>query len=121
MEMEIAPIRKADTYEKEIQCDLPMPGALRPIPENEDFGGFQDDADSRFDQISRQPSGSMPRRQSTMDKHGKIKLGPKQTEKDVEEIKVVELSKHEAESIIKTPDFQGFFENSSRLMERALG
>ena len=68
----------------------------------------------------------MPRRGSTMDKHGKSKLEGKicpkcQTEKDIEEIKVAELNKHEAESIIKTPDFQGFFENSSRLMERALG
>lgn len=31
------------------------------------------------------------------------------------------MSKQEAEHIIKTPDFQGFFQNSSRLIERALG
>ena len=36
-------------------------------------------------------------------------------------MKVVELPKHEAETIIRTPDFQGFFENSSRIIERALG
>lgn len=34
---------------------------------------------------------------------------------------MAELPKHEAEQIIKTPDFQGFFSNSSRLIERALG
>lgn len=36
-------------------------------------------------------------------------------------MKVTELPKAEAEQIIRSPDFQGFFENSSRLIERALG
>jgi len=40
MELEIAPKKPVDTYDKEIQCDLPMPGALRPIPEDESFGSF---------------------------------------------------------------------------------
>lgn len=39
----------------------------------------------------------------------------------MEEIKVTEMNKHDAEQVIKTPDFQGFFENTSRLIERALG
>ena len=32
-----------------------------------------------------------------------------------------EMAKIDAEQTIRTPDFQGFFENSSRLIERALG
>lgn len=32
-----------------------------------------------------------------------------------------EMTKPEAEIIIKSPDFQGFFSNTSRLIERALG
>lgn len=36
-------------------------------------------------------------------------------------MKVGEMSKPEAEVIIKSPDFQGFFSNTSRLIERALG
>ena len=33
----------------------------------------------------------------------------------------MELTKVEQEQIIKSPDFQGFFSNTSRLVERALG
>ena len=32
-----------------------------------------------------------------------------------------ELPKAEAEQVIKTPDFQSFFDSSARLVERALG
>ena len=57
---------------------------------------------------------------STFQKQGKGD-GKMNTGKEIEETKVTEMTKQEAEQVIKTPDFQGFFENSSRLIERALG
>eukprot|EP00354_Favella_ehrenbergii_P011393 CAMPEP_0170459506 /NCGR_PEP_ID=MMETSP0123-20130129/6168_1 /TAXON_ID=182087 /ORGANISM="Favella ehrenbergii, Strain Fehren 1" /LENGTH=67 /DNA_ID=CAMNT_0010724107 /DNA_START=443 /DNA_END=646 /DNA_ORIENTATION=- len=39
----------------------------------------------------------------------------------MEEQNMNEMSKPEAEQVIKTPDFQGFFSNTTRLIERALG
>ena len=49
-------------------------------------------------------------------------LCPKcQNEKDLEEMKVTEMPKFESEQVMQGPEFQGFFDNSSRLIERALG
>lgn len=31
------------------------------------------------------------------------------------------MPRHEAEQIVRSPDFQGFFDSSSRIIERALG
>ena len=42
-------------------------------------------------------------------------------DKKEEEMKVTELPKQEAEQVMKQPDFLGFFDTSSRLIERALG
>ena len=36
-------------------------------------------------------------------------------------MKVIEVAKAEAEAIMKGSDFQNFFENGSRMIERALG
>ena len=52
--------------------------------------------------------------------HLKQQRDNKQESKE-EETKAEELTKPEIEQIIKTPDFQGFFGTTSRLIERALG
>ena len=55
VELEIAPKRPADSYDKEIQCDLPDPRAQRlgRIAEDEEYDSWQNDFDSRFENVQR--------------------------------------------------------------------
>lgn len=132
VELEISGIRPAEKYDKEIMCDIhdPKAGRLGRIAEDEEFDDFQDDFNNRFEAVTNSRGGDLrvARRGSLSgSQHIKAmqkenKLCPKcQEKKDMEDSKTEELSKPEVEAIIKTPDFQGFFDNSSRLIERALG
>ena len=50
------------------------------------------------------------------------KICPKcQTEQDLQKIETEELPKDEAKQIIASKEFEKFFDNSTRLIERALG
>ena len=53
VELEIAPIKPADKYDKEIMCDLPDPKASRlgRIQEDDEYDNWQNDFDSRFEGV----------------------------------------------------------------------
>lgn len=55
VELEIAPKRPADKYDKEIQCDIPDPRAQRlgRITEDEEYDNWQSDFDQRFEGVQR--------------------------------------------------------------------
>ena len=108
---------------------MPDPRAnnrLGAINEADEYESWQDDFESRFD-LAQRTLGQPGRRSTHGSMHQKAlqkenKICPKcQAEKDLEEQKASELSKPEVEQIVKSPDFCTFFDNSSRLVERALG
>lgn len=55
VELEIAPRKKADTYDKEIMCDLPDPRTQRlgRITEDDEYDAWQNDFDNRFDGVQK--------------------------------------------------------------------
>lgn len=55
VELEIAPRRPADKYDKELQCDLPDPRQQRlgRIGEDDEYDSFQNDFDARFTDVQR--------------------------------------------------------------------
>ena len=123
VDFEITPLKKPEMYDKELQCDLPDPRAarLQGISENDEYNNWQDDLDARLDRHMNTERG--PRRSSTQ---GRSMMSLKsqtqdRLDKKEEEMKVTELPKQEAEQVMKQPDFLGFFDTSSRLIERALG
>ena len=68
VELEIAGIRPAETYDKEITCDIidsAKANRLDRIPEDDEYGRFQDDFDQRFESMQRQVSERMPRKSSS--------------------------------------------------------
>ena len=68
VEMEIFGQRKAETYDKEIGCDLPDPRQQRlgRIAEDAEFDNFNDDFDARFDSMRQmQQQETRPARRSS--------------------------------------------------------
>ena len=122
VDFEISPLKKPEMYDKELQCDLPDPRAarLQGISENDEYNNWQDDFDSRLERNLTSERG--PRRSSTGGRSMMLKSQTQSVlDKKEEEIKATELPKAEAEQVMKQPDFLGFFDTSSRLIERALG
>ena len=128
VELEIFGIKPPVTYDKEIMCDIPDPKAarLQRISEDGEYDDWQDDFENRFESVQRTMQDTRQSRRSSQlggsqYRTNQLESQKNRNEQKDEEIKITEMPKAEAEVVIKTPDFQGFFENSSRLIERALG
>lgn len=128
VELEIVPKRKAETYEKGVTCDIIDPSKqprLGRITEDGEYEEWQDDFEARFEQqLQRATADRQPRRSSTnshLRERNERQKNAQKEQKEEPEFKVVEVPKAEAEAIIRTAEFQGFFDKGSRMIERALG
>ena len=128
VELEIAPRKPPATYEREIQCDLEQPKPrLAAIGEDDEYDSWQDDFDRRYESnMQGLDMQNRPSRKSTNVKTGLVEKtrgeSAQKAEQDMLVVnKVTEMPKDEAKAVIASKDFEKFFDNSTRLIERALG
>jgi len=126
MEIEVTPKRKPETYHRDAQTELSgSKMKLGKIAEEEDDESEED----RFGALVNKQPDATRRRSSRVvttgivpgreDGERRPRLSMKE-ERNINGEDIKELSKQEAKEIMKTSEFQGFLERSSRFIERAL-
>lgn len=120
--MEIAPMRRAETYHQGVQCELIDPKKLGRIQEDEEYDS-EDDFSDRFSKVINRGRSGSERRPSVSTGITEVRK-EKEVKKPVTEEAVIEariMSRDEVKEVEKSQDFQEFLKTTSRYIERALG
>jgi hypothetical protein len=129
VEMEIVPIKKADSYHIGVQCEIIDPKKLKKIrEEDEQDYDSEDDFNDRFSNLmnnkggGRSRSGS-ERRPSVTTGVAEVRRADTNKKPLVEESQIEAriMTKDEVKVVEKQSEFQEFLKTTSRYVERALG